>query len=193
MGQHHLIVSVTFKPGGLYRWLGIPMNEIFDASLDATLLLGSSINEINEKLREVNTHLQMKQIVDRFFLEHKAKKNNQRPFEHAMALMMQSGGRLSMDKAADLSCLSLRQFERVAKEVIGYSPKMFARIIRFSNAYRLKEHRPDLGWQDIIYSTGYFDQMHMIRDFKQFTGVTPSVIAREIDISPLSLRQNVKF
>ena len=193
MGSHHLIVSVAFKPGGLYKWLGIPLSEMYDASFDATLLLGSSIREVNERLREVNTHMEMRNIINQFFMTRLAVKVGRPPFEKAMSLLLQSGGRMSMEKAADLSCLSLRQFERVAKDFLGYSPKMFARIIRFSNAYRLKEQHPKLDWSEIVYSSGYFDQMHLIRDFKQFTGANPSVISREINLSPLSLRHNVQI
>jgi AraC-like DNA-binding protein len=193
MGQHHIIVSVVFIPGGLFKWLGIPLNELYDTAFDASLLIGPAIKEVNEKLKSVTSHLAMKYIVEAFLLKTASAKKGDRPFDRAMAMMVKSNGSLSMEKAASLSCLSLRQFERVSKEVIGYSPKMFARIIRFSGAYRLKEQYPHMNWSDIIYSSGYFDQMHLIRDFKQFTGVNPSTIIQELEFSPLAKLQNVKL
>lgn len=77
------------------------------------------------------------------------------PWEHAMKAQLK--GNLSIENAASLACLSLRQYERRTKEVMGYSPKVFARLIRFSKAYRLKEQQPHLSWTSIAHTSGYFD------------------------------------
>ena len=192
MGVHHILVSVAFHPGGLYRLLKIPMYELFDQPFDATLLLGRAMKEVNEQLRETNNYLEMKNIVEAFLLR-KIVPSRLLPVEHAMRKLIHSNGTLSMEAASSFSCLSLRQFERKSKELLGYSPKFFSRLIRFSNAYRLKENRQDLNWTSIANASGYFDQMHMIKDFKEFTGTTPSFIAREINNAPLRLQEKMMF
>ncbi len=193
MGLHHIIVSVVFQPGGLYRWLGIPLTELYDTSYDTALLIGPSVREVNEQLRSATSHAALKHIVETFLLKRAPVKAGFRPFEEAMAALIRGNGQLSIDKAASISCLSRRQFERVSMQLLGYSPKLYARIIRFSHAFRLKEQFPDLSWTDVTHQAGYFDQMHMIRDFKQFAGVNPSVILRELERSPLANFQNVKL
>jgi transcriptional regulator GlxA family with amidase domain len=70
--------------------------------------------------------------------------------------------------------VSLRQFERQFLERIGTSPTTFIRQARFAKALRLKRTHPALNWSSIAYECGYFDQMHLIRDFKQFTSATPT-------------------
>lgn len=192
MGLHHIIVSVAFHPGGLYRLLKIPMCELFDEAFDASLLLGSALKEVNERLREAKNHLEMKNIVEAFLLR-KIVPSPLLPVEHAMKKLINSNGALSMQAAASFSCFSLRQFERKSKELLGYSPKFFSRLIRFSSAYRLKENRQDLSWTSIANASGYFDQMHMIKDFKEFTGTTPSFIAREINDAPFRLQEKMLF
>jgi AraC-like DNA-binding protein len=193
MGEHHCIVSISFLPGGLYRLLGIPMHELFDDSYDAVYLLGNSVRTVNEKLKEACSHWQMKTIVEDFLLRRKLVKESYQPFDLTMQRLLQGGGMLSMDKAASLSCLSLRQFERRSKEVLGYSPKMFARLIRFSKAYRIKENNQNITWVQLAGACGYFDQMHMIRDFKEFTGVSPSSILQEISRSPMLVQQTLNL
>jgi AraC-like DNA-binding protein len=190
MGMHHIIVSVAFQPGGLFRLLGIPMHEFFDRAFDATLVLGRDIREVNEKLREAVTHLEMKNIVEQYFMR-KIKISALLPWEHAMRAQLKSP--LSIETAASLSCLSLRQFERRAKEVMGYSPKVFSRLIRFSKAYRLKENNPSTNWTSIAHACGYFDQMHLIRDFKEFTGAAPGLIAQQLQQAPHRLQVDLKI
>ncbi|MBL7709805.1 MAG: AraC family transcriptional regulator, partial [Chitinophagaceae bacterium] len=104
-----------------------------------------------------------------------------------------SGGTMPVEKIASLACLSLRQFERVSKERIGLPPKLFARIVRFSKAYRLRENFTGMSWTQIAYECNYFDQMHLIRDFKQFTGVSPRLIEKDLEGSPIRLQATLRL
>lgn len=192
LGLHHMIVSVAFQPGGLFRLLQLPMYELFDQSFDAALFLGTDLREVNERLREAENHSEMKNIVEAFLLR-KIKPAKLLPVEIAMKKMLGSNGTLSMDAAASFSCLSVRQFERKTKELLGYSPKFFSRLIRFSGAYRLKENQPDLSWTNIAHISGYFDQMHLIKDFKEFTGTTPGFMTREMNDAPFRLQEKMLF
>ncbi|RYY28093.1 MAG: AraC family transcriptional regulator [Sphingobacteriaceae bacterium] len=192
MGLHHLIVSVAFNPGGLFRLLKIPLYELYDQSFDATLLLGSAMQEVNDRLQETNDYLEMKNIVEAFLMR-KIVASPLSAVELAVKKIINHNGALSMEAAASFSCLGLRQFERKSKEMLGYSPKFFSRLIRFSTAYRLKENRQDLSWTTIANIAGYFDQMHLIRDFKEFTGVAPGLIAKEINDAPFRLQEKMKF
>ncbi|RZK67983.1 MAG: AraC family transcriptional regulator, partial [Pedobacter sp.] len=89
--------------------------------------------------------------------------------------------------------LSMKQFERTCKERIGMNPKMYARIVKFSKAYRLREAFPQLSWIQIAHESGYFDQMHMIRDFKVFAGVNPSVIEQQLLLTPLRMQKDIRY
>src|SRR5678815_1036701 len=95
------------------------------------------------------------------------------PFDKAMLELLRLNGNTPIEQIASLACLSIRQFERVSKERVGFSPKLFSRLVRFSSAYRMRENFPLLSWTSIAYDCGYFDQMHLIRDFKEFAGVAP--------------------
>jgi len=192
MGLNHCIVSVVFHPGGLHRLLKMPMQELFDQAYEATWLLGGALNEVNDKLREAKRPWEMKIIIDEYFLT-KIVAAPVAAFDAALKQMVKSEGLLPIELAASMACLSLRQFERKFKDVMGYSPKVFSRLIRFSKAYRLKEKQPDLSWTAIAHTCGYFDQMHLIRDFKEFTDAVPGAIALEIISVPMGLQAGMKF
>jgi AraC-like DNA-binding protein len=55
---------------------------------------------------------------------------------------------------------------------MGMSPKMLVRIARFQRALRMKSANSG-SWAAVAHKLDYFDQMHMIRNFKAFAGEAP--------------------
>jgi AraC-like DNA-binding protein len=77
--------------------------------------------------------------------------------------------------AAELGC-SRRYLVAGFREQVGVPPKTLARILRFHRAVGMMGSGP--GWAEIALSCGYYDQAHLIRDFNQFAGSSPSDFAR---------------
>lgn len=181
-------VRVDFHPSGLYRLLGIPLTQLFDEGFDATDIFGQEMHVINEQLVNAPDNESRRHIVEQFLLSKINRLKTTLPFDDAIRSLIRHDGNIAIEKIASLACLSLRQFERKCAERIGMSPKSFARIARFSRAYRLKEARPGLSWTQIAHEAGYFDQMHFIRDFKQFAGVTPTIITESLSGTPFRMQ-----
>jgi AraC-like DNA-binding protein len=186
-------IRVDFLPGGMYRMLRIPMHELFDGGFNALDVFGAEMRSINEQVQQVADLEQCKNIVEKFLLNRVAGLQGILPFDSAMRILLNNDGHMPIEKAASLSCLSMKQFERKCKERIGMNPKMYARILKFSKAYRLHEASPQLSWTKIAYEAGYYDQMHMIRDFKVFAGVNPSVIERQLLSTPLRMQKDLHY
>jgi AraC-like DNA-binding protein len=184
-------VRVDFYPGGLYRLLGIPMTHLFDGGFNALEVFGNEMNVIHQQLLDSPDNETRKNIVEEFLLEKRNHLKTTLPFDFAMRELMRNDGNISIEKIASFACLSLRQFERKCSERIGMPPKSFARIIRFSKAYRLREAHPHLTWTAIAHEAGYFDQMHFIRDFKEFAGVTPSIIEEALLETPFRMQADL--
>jgi AraC-like DNA-binding protein len=191
--HNHKAVRVGFHPSGLHRLLGLSLAEMIDGSYDAEDVFGNEMKELNSKLQEAKSFDAIKDVVEQFLLQKAKALKELLPFDRAMLELVQSEGNISIEKIASLACLSLRQFERVSKERIGLPPKLFARIVRFSKAYRLRESFPNVSWTKIAYECNYFDQMHLIRDFKQFAGVAPGIIEKELDDSPIRLQASLRL
>jgi AraC-like DNA-binding protein len=185
-------IRVDFLPGGLYRMLGIPMHELFDGGFDALDFFGAEMKRIQEQLQHISTLEEGKTVVEKFLLSQVASLKRILPLDYAMRILLHHNGDMSMEKTASLACLSLKQFERKCQERIGMNPKLYARILRFSKAYRLHEAYPQLSWIEIAYDAGYYDQMHMIRDFKVFAGVNPSVIEQQLLTTPLRMQKDLR-
>jgi AraC-like DNA-binding protein len=186
-------IRVDFLPGGMYRMLGIPMHELFDGGYDALDFFGAKMRSINDQLQHASNLEEGKNNVEKFLLTQIQKLKIILPFDSALLILLHNNGNIPIEKTAQFSCLSIKQFERKCKERIGMNPKMYSRILKFSKAYRLHESCPQLSWTQIAYEAGYFDQMHMIKDFKVFAGVNPSVIEQQLLSTPLRMQKDLRY
>ncbi|GAB2654013.1 hypothetical protein GCM10027036_04200 [Flavihumibacter cheonanensis] len=171
----------------------MPLHELVDKSFDATEFFGRPLTQLVNQLQHCNGFDEMVRLVELFLLDQRICQKAMLPFDQAMQVMLQTGGNCSIDQIASLACLSNRQFERVCKERIGLSPKYFARLIRFSRAYRMHEEQPEATWTTIAHHVGYFDQMHLIRDFREFTYKSPRGIEKEINQAPLKMQRDLRL
>lgn len=186
-------IRVDFLPGGMYRMLGIPMTELLDNGFDAIDFFGAKMKIVNEKLQDLSSLEEGKNIVEQFLLNLVPTHKELLPLDYALRTLLNNNGNMTIEKAASLSCLSLKQFERKCKERIGMNPKFYARILRFSKAYRMYEVLSHRSWIEIAHDAGYFDQMHMIRDFKIFADVNPSIIEQQLLSTPLRMQKDLQF
>ncbi|RYZ42429.1 MAG: AraC family transcriptional regulator [Myxococcaceae bacterium] len=81
--------------------------------------------------------------------------------------------------AVDLG-VSERHLRRVFHETVGVSPKAYARLVRFHRALRSAREDPHDSWADIAADVGYYDQAHLIAEFRAITGLTPQGFLGEL-------------
>ncbi len=72
--------------------------------------------------------------------------------------------------------ISTRYLNMLFTQYTGLPPKLFCKINRFQQSLVLVNNNEEK-LTDVAYSSGYFDQSHFIREFKQFTGLTPNAFA----------------
>lgn len=193
MGYDMLVILVAFQPGGLHRLLRLPMHEIQDTPLDASLLLGREICDITEQLNAENDPDKMIEIVQQYLLKKLANLKSMLPMEEVLMKILQEKRVMNVDQLAKEACVSIRQLERQFNERAGMPPKLFFRLVRFSKAWIMREKRPDLSWLKIAHGCDYSDQMHMIRDFKEFAGVTPHILQNDLEKTPFRLQGSSFF
>lgn len=75
--------------------------------------------------------------------------------------------------------MSIRNFERSFHSATDMSPKMPCCVTRFNKALELKLQNPKMPWTSVAHQTGYFDQMHIIKEFKKFSGHTPKTLLKD--------------
>jgi AraC-like DNA-binding protein len=97
--------------------------------------------------------------------------------------IMLARGALDLAALAGELGLSVRQFERRFDASVGLPPKLFCRMQRFIQVFRVIGQQP-CNWVDTAVACGYYDQSHLIRDFKNFSGETPAILlAKDADLA----------
>ena len=193
-GYNHLVIKIGFQPGGLYRLLGFPMEEmLIYKELDGQDIFGREINHVIEQFSNAISNADRIVIAEAFLFRQITKSTKPAPIDLVMPDILKHSGMLKIEQLAKTACLSNRQFERVFKERIGLSPKFYSRLVRFTKAWLMKENQPAITWTAIAYECGYFDQMHLIRDFQAFAGTNPHTIAEALAQQPFSLNNRIFF
>lgn len=100
-------------------------------------------------------------------------KDNFNRIERCIDIINQTRGVVDISFLASKACYSRKQFERVFSQYVGTSPKQFLKTIRFQNAIDEKARNSSLSLTELTYRCGYFDQSHMISEFKGLSGFTP--------------------
>jgi AraC-like DNA-binding protein len=180
-------LGVKFKPDGLYQLLQLPMSAFTNRSLILTDVLGNSATELTDRVVSAQTPVERISLLEHYLLSRVPSKPNALPYiPKAVNKIMGSGGSVSVGELTDEFGVSERQMERKFLERVGITPKLLARIARINHVFKLLKTCPQFSWLDVIYSCGYFDQAHFIRDFKNLAGETPTqFFSRKQYLSPM--------
>ncbi len=175
IGHRFLVFQIVFLPGAIHLLTGIPSNELVNEYLDASLVFGNQVHTINEQLFEAADYAAMIAIGNQFIrtLIAKSKKLIQ-PIDAIWLPLLQKDNPYTVDWIAKQACYSVRQLERKFKERTGLSPKLFMRVIRFDHAFRQKNSFPEMEWLRIAMECDYHDYHHLAKDYKDFTGLSPT-------------------
>jgi AraC-like DNA-binding protein len=88
---------------------------------------------------------------------------------------------------------SMRWIQRSFERDVGLGPKMLARIVRVQRALRLADRSPGSSWSAIAARSGYFDQSHLVRDFRHLVGCTPTELGtRAGELTDVFLERNLE-
>jgi len=179
----------TLSLGNSFRYFGVRFfpgifPQLFD--VDASELSNSvvELQEINRDLADFiiratelgwNT-VDLISLFNGWFCKHLHSKpiETDRRLYNAIELVFQTGGSLLIEKDIDTG-LSPRQLRRLFKFYIGESAKAFSRVVRFQNFLQRSIIQKQGASKDQETDT-YFDQSHLIRDFKKFYGTTPGCL-----------------
>jgi AraC-like DNA-binding protein len=167
------VFSIRFSPVGFRALFGIPARLLRDRAMEAELVLGQEIVEVHEQLATVDP-ARWESVAERYLLKRVRCLDVSaecRIAGQAAAAMQRSRGMVSVAEVAAKSALSTRHLERAFQEQVGVSPKVFGRLLRLDHALELA--RLGSNWAEVASACGYFDQSHLVRDFRAMTGATP--------------------
>ncbi|MEZ5831128.1 MAG: helix-turn-helix domain-containing protein [Dongiaceae bacterium] len=169
-------IQIDFTLLGAYRFLNITMADIANRCLDLGDLLGpQDADRFADALQDAEDWPARFDLLDRFLLQRLGRNRPMSP-DVAWALrgLETSHGTRSIGALSrDLSCSRKTLIQRFHAQV-GLSPKAVANILRFAFAVDRITDADEEGWADLAVACGYYDQAHFNRDFRRYSGRTPS-------------------
>jgi AraC-like DNA-binding protein len=185
LAPEFLMFRVHFRPGALFRVLGVPLHELGETYVDAEPVLGTQVRAVTERLATARSYAEMVEVVEGYLARSVlGRARKPLPVDRAAAHLLAHPPEISVDRLARDACLSPRQLHRRFTERIGVGPKLYSRLVRFHGAYRFKLRHPDMAWPSVALASGYTDYQHMVRDFQLFTNGTPAAWLAEDHRSP---------
>ena len=164
-------IQIDFSPVGAHLLLRIPMHELSAQIVPLDACVSAPLREHLGNADDPFAYL------DALFLSRLDDALSPVPsITRALARLRASEGRVPIGAlAGELGC-SPRHLNRHFRDQVGVTPKLFARILRFQHAIALIDREPS--WAAIAQHAGYYDQAHLVRDFQQFAGASPTEFTR---------------
>lgn len=168
---------VQFKEAGAKAFFKEPLHELFEESVSLdNFIPPQKIAIVEELLAEAKTNNQRIAVIEQFLL---SRLHNYKPddlISAAITIIQSKKGIVKIKELADSLYISQDAFEKRFRKTIGSSPKQFCYVIRIKSIIDLKQQNQNL--IDLAFDAGYFDQPHFNKDFKLFTGQTPTEFFR---------------
>ncbi|MFD5892503.1 helix-turn-helix domain-containing protein [Streptomyces sp. NPDC060366] len=178
-------VQVSLTPLGARAVYGMPAAVLAHRLVPLDELLGALGVELVDRLRAATTWAARFAALDELLLRAVGRSagNDRVPrprpeVAEAWRLLVAARGRVQVGAVAAELGWSRRYLTERFRGEVGLSPKTFARVLRFEQAHELATAHDPLPWADVATVSGYADQAHLVRDWREFTGRSPTAWRR---------------
>jgi AraC-like DNA-binding protein len=183
----HTMLGVKFFPHSAAYFLEEAIGNFNDQVTDLGLILGKPIQQLHEQLQDTTDTPTRIALLETFLVQ-KLQKTQKRAFRidkvgHILKTMTRDPAEVKINAIAIQHGISSRYLNKLIYQHTGLTPVSFNKIRRFQFSLKLiaKHNQPLTA---IAYESGYFDQSHFIKEFKSFTGLTPSAYLK--NMSPVN-------
>lgn len=171
--QNCSVMGAHFKPGGSAAFFAIPGGELHNQIISLEELWQGSAIELRDRLLEKPTTRTRFLTLERFLL------NLMQPLARhpVVDFALREFERLPTAPVSTVTSqigFSTRHFNQLFRDRVGLTPKLYCRVRRLQQVLRLIEGKKPIDWMDIASICGYFDQAHLIHDFRTFANCTPT-------------------
>jgi len=174
-------IQVNFAPLDAFRLFGVPMASLANATVELADLLGAAAGELIARLQDASTWDDRFDLLDAFLLDRLRRAEGIVPeVEWMWTQIVQSHGRVAVGSFARATGRSQKYLIGRFHEQVGLTPKVVARIARFERVVERLRTASDVRWSDLALEAGYYDQSHLLRDFADFAGTTPTTYRAQV-------------
>lgn len=183
------VFVATFTAAGASVFLRENFSLFRNSNASLESIIGPQVKELHQRIGNAPSFGERVRLMEWFlkksFIQRQAWRLE--PLIHAARFASQNCYAATVEQMAREACVSFRTLDRLFQTHIGLTPKEFLRIERLKFAIGLMNTRRKLSLTEIAIDSGYFDQPHFNKDFKNVIGVTPAGFRSMIDSAPVCL------
>ena len=177
MGASQETLGLRLRPAGAYALLARPLGELSDVTLQLDAIVGRVARELAARVHDAASIAERFQLVHDWVRERLARATAVEPAVAWSATQIErSAGAVPIAALRRETGFSKTRLAAAFRDQIGFTPKRYARILRFRRALALL-HEGALPAVEVALDAGYYDQPHMIADFRAMAGMTPRQFA----------------
>lgn len=176
--NHMGLFGIRLYPHAIQQLFDVPSFELINKVFDLKELIKEhSYIERTIDSNNIENRIQVASL----FLQHQSNGKPLDPMHKLVRLVMQSDGKIDLPDMRKFIGLSVRQFERRFRAIAGFTPKHYARMMRFQSTKRRYVSNSFDTLAELAQFCNYSDQSHFIREFKEFAGITPAQYFKLLD------------
>jgi AraC-like DNA-binding protein len=175
MGGASSVIGVHFKPGGAAIFFGGALRQFSNQTILLDDVWGAAARDLRQRLQAALHASHKIRILENELL---SRLSGAGPVDrmvtwalHALELNPSAARIAAVQRAADCSP---QQFIRRFAGTVGITPKRYARVLRFNTLLPRLARVGPRGWANVAAEAGYFDQSHLIHEFRRLAGITPA-------------------
>jgi AraC-like DNA-binding protein len=168
---------IRFRLGGTYPFFRLPVSLFSAAFYTLEELFGNQLRELEERLYDAKDNAARVQLTDQYLLRKAQFDNDDYAFTRTCLPHLLQANNVA-EVARDFNT-GYKTLERKFQKVLGLSPSEVIKISRFNKAVLTMYSCQFDSLTGVAYSSGYYDQSHFIREFRQLTGFAPKEFLRE--------------
>ena len=180
------IISARFLPEGLCPFINMPVIALENKAVPFAEIFADG-TALEEQIIKANNNKERIKLIESFLLSKLIEPTTIDAITRScVEVIFQSQGQIGVVELAGKMKINRRNMERKFITVIGMSPKQLARVARLQSTLKMLDQKKFASLTSLAYENGYYDQAHFIKDFKDFTGMSPkSFYADNLRLSAL--------
>jgi AraC-like DNA-binding protein len=167
------IIAARFHPNGFVVFSKCATHLMENRAVSLADLFGEAGTQLEKNVMAASTMENRMKEIELFLVGKLKTAPTDEIAKSSVDVLLRLKGQLSVDDLAIQLRTNRRKLERRFSSIIGLSPKQLAKIIRLQCALKMLEQNKNYTLTELALENGYFDQAHFIKDFKEFTGLSP--------------------
>jgi AraC-like DNA-binding protein len=177
-------MQIDFTILGMRLFLGRPLADLTNRGVGLEDILGADGRRVTMELHDAGRWQDRFDLLDREIGARIAAAKKPAPeVLCTWKRIVDSRGLVSIGALVNETGWSQKHLISQFREHIGLAPKAFARVMRFGHAVERLRRGKHASLTDLALDCGYYDQSHFDRDFRVFSGVTPTDLLRTLGMT----------